>query len=512
MSSMTQNTFRISRPVLLYCSITLLLLPCILFILGWIRPIIAIPFSILLTAASINCCKNIVSNCHPAYRYSVARTKDVINLIITLILLLIFVDIIGVTGHVQQSADFSVRNAIYSELKNSPWPIYSDRGEYFTYYHSFWLPPALLAKLIPFDIADSVLFVWMYLILALSAIVLFLKIRGKVLYFFIIFLIAGNLIDNLKVTPLLAEKFSHIVPYCDHLIKVCHNLAIESHVRYLNVWTQYVYTFNHAIPLTLYFALIITGLIPKRYLLFTSALVFTSSPLGVAPMLPILIYIIWKQRNIKQTILRWENWVGALFVLSECAYLYGQSGGTSGMVFLWQHHDYWNRVNSAHGYFVHIHVRLLRYFTVAGAMLTTIWLLTTAKIRNTVWFAAFNYLIIVLPIVWIGRWNNEFLFKGSLILFMIWAWLMISQWKHSSFMRKKSVLFVIILSSLHVFSDINRRNLIEYTWEKEKIQNNKRTDWGGTLNRPDIFTYDNFWGENKFPTILNDNKKTYLIK
>ena len=121
-------------------------------------------------------------------------TKDLIKLSISLILLLLLTEFIGFHGHVQQSSDFIVRNPIYSTLIREDWPIYSRTGDYFVYYHAFWLPPALLCRWMHLQQhADTVLFCWTYLGLALTALTFFLRLKGKILLFTIILILAGSI-------------------------------------------------------------------------------------------------------------------------------------------------------------------------------------------------------------------------------------------------------------------------------------------------------------------------------
>ena len=487
----------------LYAGVICLLIPCVLFILGWMKLIFAIPFALLLVAAAWICCRNIVKQWNPAYRSCVFSRRDCLLLLLTLCGLLVFVDLYGLTGHVKQAADLSVRNAIYAELINSPWPIYSNRGEYFIYYHAFWLPPALLAKMISGSIADIVLSLWVYVTLVISTITIFTKIRGNVVYFFLFFLLGGNIIENLKLIPILINRYGDMIPFADSISGVCKELAVESYYRYLNVWTQFVYSYNHAVPLFLYGAMLITGIVPIRYMLFVTGLVFASSPFGCLLLLPVLILIVIKRKSFKTVISLWENWVAALFVLFFVAYLYGQCGGSSGIVLIWQDFAYWGDVSGTYGAFVNTHVRMLRYVTTVAAMVATLWLLTSPRLRNNIWFFAFVFLAVSLPMIWIGRANNELLFKGSLILYMLFAWILRAQWRHSSRNRKIAIVLVVIFASFHIASDVNRRQLYLYTWKAEEMQLNKRLEWGGTLNRPDIYEYYNFWGENRFPSLFS---------
>lgn len=506
------KTYKIDKAAVLCAGVFCLVFSCVLFVLGWVKPVFSIPFSLLLLVASSCCCRNITKEWNETYRYCVFSRSDALLLFLTLLILLVAIDLVGFLGHVPQATDMAVRNAIYAELQKSAWPIYSARGEYFIYYHAFWLPPALLSKFFSFNIGDTLLFGWIYITLSIGILALFIKIRGKVLIFTLLFLLTGNLIENLKFFPIILEKMGESIPFADAISQICSHLAVESHFRYLHTWGQLVYTFNHAVPLILYTSIILSGMVPARYILFLSALVFPVSPLGVAPLIPVLLFIIFKKNGIIHTFICWENWVGLLLTITMVVYMYGQHGGSSGMVMLWQDFQYWPRVSGTHGAFVNVHVRMLRYVTVASAIIFTVRFLIVPRLRNSVWYKAFVYLAIILPIIWIGRWNNEFLFKGSVVLYMLLAWILVTQWKHATNKRRLAIILVTILSSFHIVSDVSRRHLYRYTWETEAMQSNKRQEWGGTLNRPDIYSYSNFWGQNVLPGFFCDTPGKSIIK
>ncbi len=66
----------------------------------------------------------------------------------------------GFTGHVQQHADFIIRNAVYEGLITHEWPLILPDGQSFIYYLGHWLCPAAVAKACPVAVADALLILW----------------------------------------------------------------------------------------------------------------------------------------------------------------------------------------------------------------------------------------------------------------------------------------------------------------------------------------------------------------
>ena len=74
----------------------------------------------------------------------------------------------GFTGHFQQHADFTIRNAIYGQLIAEPWPLVMPDGHHFIYYLGHWLPPACAASFCPAAYAPWLLTGWTFLGLELA--------------------------------------------------------------------------------------------------------------------------------------------------------------------------------------------------------------------------------------------------------------------------------------------------------------------------------------------------------
>lgn len=77
----------------------------------------------------------------------------------------------GIGGYFFQSGDFSARNAVFRDLINYDWPVFYSNVRAMNYYFGFWLPPALLTKLISgfvsgaslFTVGLNLLMIWTFL-------------------------------------------------------------------------------------------------------------------------------------------------------------------------------------------------------------------------------------------------------------------------------------------------------------------------------------------------------------
>jgi len=97
----------------------------------------------------------------------------------------------GIGGFWTQSKDFRYRNAIFRDIVLRDWPVvYPATGHALVYYIGYWLVPALFGKAVlllgagndtAFEVADSAMFVWTFLILMLLFLLIIytLKLNGR---------------------------------------------------------------------------------------------------------------------------------------------------------------------------------------------------------------------------------------------------------------------------------------------------------------------------------------------
>ena len=132
-----------------YTSYIYLILPVIFFLIGWIKPIISIPFSIAIIAVIFLVNKNCVD------KEQIISTKTITLIFIVLIIICILA---GQGGLFYQSNDHHWRNAVFRDLINEEWPVYYEKSDtYLDYYIAHWLVPAGIAKLF---LPISEIFAW----------------------------------------------------------------------------------------------------------------------------------------------------------------------------------------------------------------------------------------------------------------------------------------------------------------------------------------------------------------
>ena len=154
---MSVNSFLFYKISVLY-----LVIPIILFFLGWLRIGVGLFFSLLLVLAVSTFFKMVKNS--PAIDNSFYIIKEHY---IAFIILFLFLLSTGNTGFVGcWGYDIPWRNAIYQDLIRQPWPvIYDYSSSILCYYMAFWLVPAEISSLLHLNEFGSniVLFLWMYM-------------------------------------------------------------------------------------------------------------------------------------------------------------------------------------------------------------------------------------------------------------------------------------------------------------------------------------------------------------
>lgn len=118
-----------------------LIIPLIVFCIGWLKPIVAIPATIMLIGIIVLKIVEIKKE----------KTENFItkNSLLIIFGVIIFVCITAGQGNLfYQSSDWHWRNAVYRDLINIKWPVYYENSNFvLTYYIGFWMFPALIGKL-----------------------------------------------------------------------------------------------------------------------------------------------------------------------------------------------------------------------------------------------------------------------------------------------------------------------------------------------------------------------------
>jgi hypothetical protein len=265
-----------------------LLIPFMLFCLGWLRLTIAIPVIALLLWTLWKLWKS--TDKSP----SLLAVGGGVMWAVLLTGLWVFFS--GVGGYAFQNYDFHGRNAILRDLIDFEWPVaYSEaqrgRVRMLVYYTGYWLPAALAGKLFGWDFANAVLFIWAWLGAALAGLHLgsFLKTSFTKAAFL---LIGFSGLDALG-TILFTREYPALWPPVQHLEIWAGILQFSSFT------TQLFWVFNQAVPAWLCILLLLND--PRRDAAALAwALCFFFAPLVSIGLLPFALVKGFGQSGIKR--------------------------------------------------------------------------------------------------------------------------------------------------------------------------------------------------------------------
>lgn len=459
-----------------------LLLPNLLFLLGWVEPWLSIPLCMALIVAVFTFIRRL-----PALRYKCEK-KDLLFLFLLLIGCLFAVESLGINGHAQQSGDFIVRNAIYDSLVREDWPLYSERGEYFVYYAAYWLPPALLSKWLGAACSAALLWLWTTLGFALGFALLYSRFKRATLLLMGILFLTGP-IATWGELPYILKELSEKIPALTPCVAPAYSLlgSLNAGFNYVSFWNQIAFnSFNSALPFFVFIALLMASR-PKPTEAFSSAaLMVSTSPLIAVVTFPYLIANQWNRRKFFQLtdLVR----LAPFLLLLGCVACYFScgNGGTAACLF--------SDLPEVTGELSHPAKRFARYVLIMHLMIIPTFFLLRKQFKRT---AAYKYsvlLIALLPLVWIGRWNNELLIKGSTLLFFLLSVMYALLIRYGKGLRRTAAIIFLSLTTIMFFWDMAARFLHYYSWNPARMEQNIRSSWNGHLNHPDHRWYRNFWG------------------
>lgn len=313
-----------------------LIIPIIVFCLGWIKPIFSIPLTIGLTAIIA---KKIKDNKQAIDKEECFITnKQTVAIFIVILLICITA---GLGGVFYQSSDWGWRNAVFRDLINYEWPVYYEQtNNGLTYYIGFWLVPALVGKVmlqicepISWQVANIALLFWsaIGLLITILWFIKLLKIKNnKAVILAIIFFLGFSGLDILGI---MLTRF--------------YNIHIEWWARYFqyssNI-TQLFFVFNQSIIAWLITLMFLDEEKVNNYMLIILlCLPYCPLPfLGLIPLMgvkgiSILIRSI-KNKQFKEflkDVFSVQNILGFIMILPIFAVYYGSNSGITGTRKLW---------------------------------------------------------------------------------------------------------------------------------------------------------------------------------
>ncbi|MBI5822418.1 MAG: hypothetical protein HZB18_00165 [Chloroflexi bacterium] len=382
-------------------TILYLTIPFTLFLFGWVKLPIAIPLFIILLFAIWQLIKQSPIS---------SLQSPISNPRITVYCLLLtglWVLLSGVGGYAFQNWDHHWRNAVLHDLINYNWPVFYSTPEsgpvkMLVYYVGYWLPSALVGKLLGWQAANFFLFLWTWLGVFLVAVHLGTTLKTSPVKA-ILLLIFFSGMDALG-TLFFAQEYPTLLPPVTHLE------IWSGSLQYSSFTTQLFWVFNQAVPAWLCIALLadqsqITNyqhlhrtqaqVLPITNKLFTFSLCFFFAPLASIGLLPYLLIEIFKQTDFKSPFknLRWDVLLAAAVIFLLSSFFF-----TS------------NTAAQSRGFHTLALKDFLTFFLLEGGIL---WLLLApVKWRDPHWMVT-GLLLAVIPFIQLGS-GNDFVMRASI--------------------------------------------------------------------------------------------------
>lgn len=408
---------------------------------------------------------------------------------------------LGFFGQTQQSSDFHVRNAFFDTLVRDDWPLFNAEGHYIVYYLTYWLPSAALARISQAN-PNLILHLWTLLHFCTLFALLYLRFKHKTLILMGIMFSVSSLFEWVEM-PFLLRELAERVPSAQPVFEFFIPLwDYNNGFRYDDLWRQLAFScFNNGLPVGIFFSLLLAARPRPAAMLHYSSLIVASSPLSALALLPYigakLITQVKRIRDCCRIVLS-DIAVPSSLLLLTCVTAYlASTYDASQTRFLWQASPLYldNSQN--------LDFRIVRYIIIFLLMGSPAWVFLHRQFRHTIAFHYVLLMLLILPLIWVGYENNEFLLKGSVPVFLFLSVLYTlafsscrQQWK------KRVMLLFFAASSMHFVVDITLRYAHYYSWDPVKREQNIRNDWEGHLNHPGHMYYSRFIGKPSCPVIL----------
>ena len=477
---------RLSLPArpLLCAGLLYLALPMIMFLWGWLQPLFSLPL-----CAAVACGLYATGRKLPEGRLSLTERGTVLLLLLSAgCLLLAF--LCGFTGHFQQHADFTIRNAIYGQLIAEPWPLVMPDGHHFIYYLGHWLTPACAASFCPAAYASWLLTGWTFLGLELALLTAACRwgIR-KTAWWALLLLCLGSPAASLNC---LGMPLSYLFP--------------EYHAQialFIGIPSQIFNTFNHAVPALLCSVLVLTRSLPASGYYLMGALLLPGSPLAALILLPFILYetLFRDSRNkasgpgtgerLRTLLRRPVFWIGFLCVaVMSLFYAHLDGGGQFSCLLA-------DRYAAAFHYTMQRMVLYPDSVKYASFLLS---LLLNVLLPGTLLFPACRRM----PLYYItlggmacglffrtGMMNNELLFKAPAVLYPFLAFLFLYAFRTGGTRFRILLAVYVALTAIPSMACMAEK-LGTFSTDGALMRTHREESYGGTLYHPEQPLYRQF--------------------
>lgn len=217
------------------------LLPFLIFSLGWMRLYFSIPVVVILLGCFWKACKE-----SPALWMPELHFENVMKILFILGVIALWVYYSGIGKFVFQNADHPWRNGIFNLLVESEWPVVSadtlpgtTSKSALIYYIGFWMPSAVIGKLFGLNAGYCAQALWAFLGIALVYYLICARNKKLEVWPLAIFILFSGL-DIIGEQLLGANVFT--IDTCRHL--EWWNPAYQ----YTSMTAQLFWVFNQSIP------------------------------------------------------------------------------------------------------------------------------------------------------------------------------------------------------------------------------------------------------------------------
>jgi hypothetical protein len=314
------------------------------------------------------------------------------------------------------------------------------------YYVGYWLPSALVGKLLGWQAANFFLFLWTWLGILLVALHLASALKTSPVKSILLLIFFSGM--DVLGTLFLAPEYPTLFPAVTHLE------IWNGSLQYSSFTTQLFWVFNQAVPAWLCIALLVdespitnyqhlhrtqVQVLPITNKLFTFSLCFFFAPLASIGLLPYLLIELFKQTDFKSPFknLRWDILLAAVIIFLLSAFYF-----TS------------NTAAQSRGFQSLALKDFLLFFLLEGGIL---WLLLApVKWRDPRWMVT-GVLLAVIPFIQLGS-GNDFVMRASiapLFYLMMMAGEVIFQ-NTSSRILRFTLYALLLLGAITSLYEINR--------------------------------------------------------
>jgi len=133
-----------------------LAIPYLFFIPGWLNTPTAICLSLVFIYCMTCTLRSVNINAASVTGCSSVTLQD----LLTFLVVILWVNLSGAGGYGYQEPDYTMHNARLRDLIEYAWPVRFGENQNFVYYVGYFLPSAIIGKLLSLDVALRSMFVW----------------------------------------------------------------------------------------------------------------------------------------------------------------------------------------------------------------------------------------------------------------------------------------------------------------------------------------------------------------